>query len=356
MGSVLYEIWNKVNNDMAKKKPLGLRVQNKLWYYIVMITKNTLFKYWIYKSWWHYILHQSKENIDFVPTDDMYYGARINYFAGIGHQLANWIDGLHWADNFKMKHVNFPFSNPRWEQLLGFSNGETTITELKAKGYKIRRLPPFDENNQTEIDFVKRIMSTYIGERIVFWPPQDHFYRDMYGVGKELRRRWDASPARKDDSIVFDPSKFNIAMHVRRTVIIDGQMIVEEGENKAKRWLANDYYEKVLKQVLKTIKPSKPIAIYIFSTGNPDEFTEFKKYSEIHFCSDMDEYMSFVHLVYADLLITSKSSFSYKPALMNTGIKVSPGNFWHGYPQDDSKWILCDNEGTLDTEKLNSLF
>ena len=44
-------------------------------------------------------------------------------------------------------------------------------------------------------------------------------------------------------------------------------------------------------------------------------------------CSDMDEYMSFAHLIYADLLITSKSSFSYKPALMNTGIKVCPGNF-----------------------------
>ena len=70
----------------------------------------------------------------------------------------------------------------------------------------------------------------------------------------------------------------------------------------------------------------------------------------------MDEYMSFAHLVYADLLITSKSSFSYKPALMNTGIKVSPGNFWHGYPQNDPKWILCANDGTFDTEKLKKLF
>ena len=199
-------------------------------------------------------------------------------------------------------------------------------------------------------------MSTYIGKKVAFWPPQDHFYRDMYGVGEELRRRWDAAPSRKNDKIVYDKSKFNIAMHVRRTVVIDGQTIIEEGENKAKRWLANDYYEKVLTQVLESIKPSKPIAIYIFSTGKPEEFAEFKKYGDVHFCSDMDEYMSFAHLVYADLLITSKSSFSYKPALMNTGIKVCPGNFWHGYPQDDPKWILCENDGNFDKDKLKALF
>ena len=339
-----------------KKKPIGLRVRNKLWNYAVRFTKNTPFKYWIYKSWWHYIFHSNKVNLNFEPTDEMYYGARINYFAGIGHQLANWIDGLHWAENFGMKHVNLPFSNPKWEALLGFSNGEVSINQLKAKGYMVRRIPPFGESNQSEIDFVKRIMSTYIGKKVVFWPPQDHFYRDMYGVGEELRRRWDAAPSRKNDKIVYDKSKFNIAMHVRRTVVIDGQTIIEEGENKAKRWLANNYYEKVLTQVLESIKPSKPIAIYIFSTGKAEEFAEFKKYGDVHFCSDMDEYMSFAHLVYADLLITSKSSFSYKPALMNTGIKVCPGNFWHGYPQDDPKWILCENDGSLDTKKLAMLF
>lgn len=341
---------------MSKKKPFWLRVNNKLWNYTVKFTKNTPFKFWIYKSWWHYTFHSNKVNENFTPTLEMYYGARINYFAGIGHQLANWIDGLHWAQNFHMKHVNFPFSNPRWENLLGFSYGETSIKELRKKGYKVRRVPAFDENKPEEIAFVKRIMSTYTGEKVAFWPPQDHFDRDMYGVGTELRRRWDAAPARKEDKIIYDKDKFNIAMHVRRTVVIDGQVIEEYGENKAKRWLANDYYEKVLKQVLESIHPSKPVAIYIFSTGKPEEFAEFAQYGEVHFCSDMDEYMSFAHLIYADLLITSKSSFSYKPALMNTGIKVSPGNFWHGYPQNDPQWILCENDGTFDTEKLKKLF
>lgn len=341
---------------MAQKKPFWLRVNNKLWRYLVKYTKNTPFKFWIYRSWWHYKFNSRKVNVNFIPTEDMYYGARVNYFAGIGHQMANWIDGLYWAEKFGLKHVNFPFSNPRWENLLGFSYGEITIKELKKKGYKVRRLPAFDENNPEQISFVRKIISTYTGEKVAFWPPQDHFYRDMYGVGTELRHRWDAAPARKDDKIIYKKDQFNIAMHVRRTVVIDGSVIVEDSATREKRWLANDYYEKVLKQVLDAIKPDKPIAIYIFSTGKAEEFAEFSKYGDVYFCSDMDEYMSFAHLVYADLLITSKSSFSYKPALMNSGIKVCPANFWHGYPLNNPKWILCANDGTFDTEKLKKLF
>ena len=63
---------------------------------------------------------------------------------------------------------------------------------------------------------------------------------------------------------------------------------------------------------------------------------------------------SFLHLVYADLLITSKSSFSYKPALLNNGIKICPKNFWHGYPKSE-KWILCENDGSFDIINLKKL-
>lgn len=67
----------------------------------------------------------------------------------------------------------------------------------------------------------------------------------------------------------------------------------------------------------------------------------------------MDAQTSFLHLVYANLLITSKSSFSYKPALLNNGIKICPRNFWHGYP-DSKDWILCDNNGIFDVSSLRN--
>ena len=85
--------------------------------------------------------------------------------------------------------------------------------------------------------------------------------------------------------------------------------------------------------------------------GIPEGYLEFAKYKNLHWCMDMGAQESFLHMAYADLLITSKSSFSYKPALLNKGIKVCPSSFWHGYP-DMEDWILCENDGTFDIEEL----
>jgi hypothetical protein len=60
----------------------------------------------------------------------------------------------------------------------------------------------------------------------------------------------------------------------------------------------------------------------------------------------MDAQNCFLHMIYADLFITSKSSFSYKSALISNGIKVCPKEFWHGYPKAKD-WILSENDGTL---------
>ena len=62
---------------------------------------------------------------------------------------------------------------------------------------------------------------------------------------------------------------------------------------------------------------------------------------------------SFLHMVNADMLITSKSSFSYKPALLSNGVKISPRNFWHGYP-NTKDWILVDDNGQFDTSQLKA--
>ena len=91
-----------------------------------------------------------------------------------------------------------------------------------------------------------------------------------------------------------------------------------------------------------------------FSTGKPEEFESFKQYGDVRICSDLDEYASFVHLVYADLLVTSKSSFSYKPALMSKGIKVCPDGFWHGYPERPD-WFIVGADGKLSEEQIERL-
>ena len=90
----------------------------------------------------------------------------------------------------------------------------------------------------------------------------------------------------------------------------------------------------------------------MFSQGKKEDFLEFTEFQNIHFCLDMGAQESFLHMVYADVLITSKSSFSYKPALLNRGIKFVPVDFWHGYPKEKN-WILLNETGGLVKDESN---
>lgn len=322
-----------------------LKIEQKVRRTIVRYTKDKLFYPYLYRSYWHYLFHKNEAD----RNTSCYYSACPNPGAGIGHQIANWIAGYWFAQQFRLKFAHIPFSTKKWDDFLGFGYGNPKVEDLKIKGYKIRRLPLFDEKNNAEMLLNKRIIQSYAGKRVVFVAEQDQFYHDQFGVIEYIRKKFYSAPSRKNDRLTYSPDNFNIAIHVRR-----GDILTDPNNpNLTMRYLSNDYFEKVLKQVVDNINVNKPIHIYFFSQGKPEDYPEFAGYSNLHWCLDMGAQDSFLHFVYADLLITSKSSFSYKPALLSYGIKVCPRDFWHGYPQGKD-WILCDNNGRFDVTQLNS--
>jgi hypothetical protein len=271
-----------------------------------------------------------------------YYTARPNSGAGIGHQMANWIAGYWFAKQFGLKFAHLPFSNQKWDNFLGFGENEKQVNELIKEGYKIRKLPLFNEDNPQEFALVTKIIQSYSGKKIVFLAEQDQFYHDQFGVMDDIKSKFYNAKARKNDKLIYSKGTFNIAIHVRR-----GDIVAQnKNPNLLMRWIDNNYFINVLTNVLENLKIDQPIAIYLFSQGTPEDFQEFNHIQNLKFCLDMDAQASFLHMVYADLLITSKSSFSYKPALMNNAIKICPRNFWHGYP-DGKDWILADDKGML---------
>lgn len=326
------------------------KIKNKFWFKFVTLTRQKKMYPFVYKSYWHYFF----SNKCSLTKNLNYYSAMPNRGAGIGHQLANWIAGYWFAKQFGLQYAHSLFSNNKWDTFLGFGLGEAKVSELIKLGYKKVRLPLFDEFNVKELELQKKIISSYTNQKVVFIAEQDQGYKDQFGVMEVLKQKFNNSPSRHKDVLIYDSNNFNIALHVRRTVIIDNKEIIENDAAKSMRWLSNDYYEKVLKQVVENLKLNRPISIYIFSTSKADEFNEFSKYGDIHFCNDMDEYSTFLHLIKADLLLTSKSSFSYKPALMNDSFKICPRNFWHGYPSD-KQWILAENGGSFDISLLNQI-
>lgn len=326
-------------------KNIFYKIKQKIWSIIVRRTRTTLFYPYIYRSYWHLLTHKHNN----YSLNNCYYAARPNPGAGIGHQMANWIAGLWYAHQFGLKFAHLPFSTPEWEDFLGFGVGEKTVEELKKEGYIIRKLPLFNENNPQEIELNRKIIQSYAGKKVVFIAEQDQFYKDQYAVIDELKKKFYTAPSRAKDKLIYSKENFNIAIHVRRGDI----MADPTNPNLVMRYLNNDYFEKVLKQVVENISSKKTIHIYFFSQGKAEDYPEFVQYPNLHWCLDMNAQDSFLHFVYADLLITSKSSFSYKPALLNNGIKVCPKNFWHGYP-NSKDWILCENDGSFDIHQLTN--
>ena len=300
----------------------------------------------IYKSFWFYKFKASNGNDSQIYVEQ-YFAAKPNYGAGIGHQLANWIAGYWFAKQFGLSFAHIPFSTEAWDSFLGFGNLEKKVNDLKREGYKLVRLPLFDEDKQSEIIRVKRIINSYVGKKVVFVCEQDQFYRDQFGVIEEIQQKFYNATSRNEDSLQFDTSTYNVAIHIRRGDIVAGQNKIK---NHTMRWMTNDYFLNALQNTLNYITTDKKVNIYLFSQGKKEDFIEFERFTNLNYCLDMSAIESFLHMVYADVLITSKSSFSYKPALLNRGLKIVPANFWHGYP-NTKDWIKVSDEGELLTLK-----
>lgn len=331
--------------SIMKRQITYSKIKRKFWSEIVRFCRYKFYYPCIYRSYWHYLFHRNAIG----GGNDIYFAACPNPGAGIGHQMANWIAGYWYARQFELRFAHLPFSSVAWDDFLGFGQDEVKVSDLKSKGYKVRTLPLFNENNSAEKERCLRIIRSYVNEKVVFIAEQDQFYKAQYGVMEEIQQKFYHAPARKNDHLEYSKEHFNIAIHVRRGDI----MTDPSNPNLAMRYLSNDYFEKVLSQVYTHFSASQPqpIHIYFFSQGLPEDYPEFAKYPNLHWCMDMGAQDSFLHMVYADLLITSKSSFSYKPALLCKGIKVCPKNFWHGYPNSED-WIMVENDGTFDISKL----
>lgn len=326
------KIKNAEKEQFQKKIPRKIRT---IW--VSKLRKTPIYKY-CYKSYWHYLSHKNRNG----SMDNLYFSAKPNPGAGIGHQMANWIAGYWFAKRFGLRFAHSPFSSESWEEFLGFYQDEATLEELKRKHYRVVRIQCFDEGNIEECERIEKIISSYAGEKAVFLAEQDQFYHDQYGVIEDIQNKFYSAPARKQDRLIYDKNCYNIAVHVRRGDIMENM----ESANISMRFQNNQYFVQALKTALEYLKDKDNIHIYLFSQGKKEDYPEFSTVPNLHFCLDMGAQESFLHMVYADALITSKSSFSYKPALLNRGIKFCPADFWHGYPKRDD-WILLDEEGCI---------
>ncbi|QJD94403.1 hypothetical protein HH214_00200 [Mucilaginibacter robiniae] len=340
-----------IDSHFYKTKSKWGRLRRKINSKIVENTLNNSWRFKLYKSYWHYITHKNDTAVKSGEIQKQQYLAQApNYGAGIGHQLANWNTGLYFADYFNLNYAYYPFSTKKWDSFFGFGEGEIHALSLyRNKAIRKVKLPWFNPDKPDEVKLIQDIISSYKEPNTLFELELDQGYTRQCDTTKLISDKFFKAKSRNNDQLIYNPDHFNIAVHIRR-----GDIVIEENTANANlemRWLNNDYYVSILNQVLDTLKTDKKIDVYVFSQGEESDFPEFRQYENLHFCLDMGPVESVLHMIHADLLISSKSSFSYKPTLISRGTKVVPGNFWHSYP-DDASYILADDNGDFDSNKL----
>ena len=320
------------------KKLTYQKVKYLLWtYFVLKKLKNTWIYFYLYRSFWHSVLNLNFNNIS--KNQKNYMSIDVDPGAGIGHQLANYNSAIWYAKKFNLIHAHTSFPNKKWEKLLGFNYSTICLENLLNKGYKKIKLPIFKEGDLIEISKIKKIIHSYRDKKIIFFLENNQGYTKQYHVAEILKEKFFSSKKRSKDKLIYSINDFNIAVHIRAGDIMNNEKLIN------KRFLDINYFIKTINESLSIIKTPKKKKIHIFSESKLDSFSKLTNFKNIKFCHNLNQYKTFLHFVYADLLITSKSSFSYKAALISKGIKVSPKNFWHGYPYNDKKWILTSANG-----------
>ena len=319
------------------------------WIFDILGVKNTFLRFYLYPSYWHMVLRKQTSEGD---KRGVYLTQCPNKGAGIGHQLANWNSGLWYSSLFETHYAYSELSSESWNEFFGFFKNEIAARELLESGYKKRCLPYFDSDNPKEVIIVRNIIESYMGYKVVFFLDLDQGYRAQCGTKSILRDKFNSAYSRVSDNLFYDSAYINIAVHIRRGDI--GGERAQLNQRLKARWLDNNYYANIIEQISYKINNNFKVKIYLFSQGDKKEFTMFDRYDNLVYCLDCSAMESFLHMVRADILVMSRSSFSYKPALISDGIIICPPGFWHEYPEDE-RWMMVDGDGLLCKDQLDSI-
>ena len=118
----------------------------------------------------------------------------------------------------------------------------------------------------------------------------------------------------------FNTNTMNIAVHIRRGDV--------DPRAHPTRYTPLYDFKRIIDRLL-LLYPTANLCIFTeITTKNKDEFAIFQESPRIRVVANEDILITFEHLITANILVTSKSSFSYVAALYNTN-QVIYTEFWH---------------------------
>jgi hypothetical protein len=213
-----------------------------------------------------------------------------------------------------------------WSILFAECNNDTFLYS------DIERMLNHEEDEKSFIEKAVSLMNlkgkytnvTDVGPQVIYalkWP---YFYKqveknmEFYHSSSSFKKIQDLYFSNKQTP--FDDKHLHVAVHIRRPVSIDVRI---NGADTP-----NDYYFKCMNGIRNDFSQSeKPLQFHIYSQGKESDFDVFKEFNPV-FHLDETTFPSFIGMTFADILVTSASSYSYTAALLSKGM-VLYLPFWH---------------------------
>ncbi|ABB25077.1 hypothetical protein Syncc9902_0102 [Synechococcus sp. CC9902] len=213
---------------------------------------------------------------------------------GFGAQYQSCLSGFSYARNIGIKYIHTPFSKIQHGLC---PNKMNAFTGLKSDEWH-------KEANNIEL-------SSYNMIKEVQWSKRPSIYYTE-AVIKEIRKMYYSTekPGVKN---------YDVAIHIRR-----GDVNENMTEEKF-RYVPNEFYKKILDNIS---KGCEKLNICIVSEGNKEDFKQFQGYNNIDYLLNEDVLKSFHTLVESNILVLSRSSFSYCTGILSRGLVLYP-DFWH---------------------------
>lgn len=263
---------------------------------------------------------------------------------GAGAQIQAILSTMLFADELGIKYVHTPFKKldhnidddkrfaSKWESLVNLGSGELAVDQIES-----------DKLDVVEVRYTREVKKI---ENTLFVIRGCHKFvdrnPDLYlKLLAKVRHKYAQSTKKPD--LYFEPSKTNVAIHIRRGDVT---------QQDSKRHISNYFVSNILREISSTLKGlgDEPV-FHIYSQGDEEEFSDIAR-NGIVFHLNECPFSTFHHMVSADVLVMAKSSFSYSAALFSEGIIIYLP-FWH---KPLKNWIVVKRNGGFTKKNFRNLY
>lgn len=276
----------------------------------------------LYKSWWHMLFSSARKH----HSETNYVTARPNPLESIAHQVRNWASGLYFANEFGLRFAHTRFPDVSWDAFLGLGEKDPSSRQLhKRDEYCKVRLPWFDPEKAATMKLVRKIIASYVDKKVVFVLENDQPCPYCSKLIVEISNRFNTGLARKDEKLIFEPDSMSVVLFIPGFAKREAFHKVKDS-NKAALNTHLDFFKKAIERFSSELPAEKNPRFYIFSRAKEEYLSDFKSMGDnVSLCLRTSERYSLLHMIRADLLISTNNDFASLAAAISTSPVYIPG-------------------------------